>query len=114
VQVVLFQTHPKASLRTFPLIPYVRDVLLAEKQRQTEYQRLFSGSYDKTYLEYVCVWPDGKLIKPDYVTSHFPVLLKQHDLRRIRFHDLRHTCASLLVAAGVPMKMIQECFGYNE
>ena len=103
----------KASLRSFPLIPQVREALLAEKQRQTEYQRVFKGSYDKTYAEYICVWPDGKLISPDYVTRHFPVILRQNVLRSIRFHDLRHTCASLLVAAGIPMKMIQEWLGHS-
>jgi integrase len=103
----------KASLRSFPLIPYVREALLAEKERQTEYQRVFKNSYDRTHAEYVCVWPDGKLINPNYVTQHFPCLLKLKKLRRIRFHDLRHTCASLLVAAGVPMKMIQEWLGHS-
>lgn len=103
----------KASLRSFPLIPQVREALLAEKQRQEDYQRVFKGSYDKSYLDYVCVWPDGKLISPDYVTRHFPIVLKHNSLRSIRFHDLRHTCASLLVAAGIPMKMIQEWLGHS-
>ncbi|MCL2046067.1 MAG: site-specific integrase [Oscillospiraceae bacterium] len=103
----------KASLRSFPLIPYVREALLAEKEKQDEYQRLFKSSYNKTYAEYVCVWPDGKLISPDYVSRHFPVLLRKKGLRSIRFHDLRHTCASLLLAAGIPMKMIQEWLGHS-
>jgi integrase len=103
----------KTSLRSLPLIPCIRNILLAEKQRQTEYQRVFKGSYNKTYLEYICVWPDGQLINPDYVSSHFNWLLKRQGLRHIRFHDLRHTCASLLVAAGVPMKMIQEWLGHS-
>lgn len=103
----------KASLRSFPLIPFVKETLLFEKQKQMEYQRVFKGAYDRTHLEYICVWPDGRLINPDYVSRHFPVILKQHELRSIRFHDLRHTCASLLVAAGIPMKMIQEWLGHS-
>lgn len=34
-------------------------------------------------------------------------------VRRIRFHDLRHSCASLLLANGVPMKQIQEWLGHS-
>lgn len=49
----------------------------------------------------------GDLIKPDYVTAGFTKLLKEHGMRQIRYHDLRHSCASLLLANGVPMKQIQ-------
>ena len=103
----------KKSLRSLPLIPYVREALLAEKRRQEDYKQLFKGAYNKKYSEYVCVWPDGQIISPDYVTRHFSFILRKNSLRHIRFHDLRHTCASLLVAAGVPMKMIQEWLGHS-
>ena len=103
----------KSSLRTFPLIPFVEQVLLAEKEKQENFRKTFRNSYNKTYMDYVCVREDGMIIKPDYVSSHFPYLLKKHGLRVIRFHDLRHTCASLLVAMGIPMKMIQEWLGHS-
>ena len=41
-------------------------------------------------------------------------LLKEHGLRKIRFHDLRHSCASLLLKQGVPMKQIQEWLGHSD
>ncbi len=41
-------------------------------------------------------------------------LLEKKGLRRIRFHDLRHSCASLLIANGVPMKQIQEWLGHSD
>ena len=41
-------------------------------------------------------------------------LLEKNGLRRIRFHDLRHSCASLLLANGVPMKQIQEWLGHSD
>ena len=49
-----------------------------------------------------------------YLTSAFPKLLEKNGLRRIRFHDLRHSCASLLLANGVPMKQIQEWLGHSD
>jgi len=54
----------------------------------------------------------GNLIKPDYL-SQLPKFLKKRGLRRIRFHDLRHSCASLLLANGVSMKQIQEWLGHS-
>ena len=54
------------------------------------------------------------LIQPDSVTTGFPQLLKENGLRRIRFHDLRHSCASLLLKEGVPMKQIQEWLGHSD
>ena len=54
------------------------------------------------------------LIKPHYVTESFPKLLKAKGMRQIRYHDLRHSCASLLLANGVPMKQIQEWLGHSD
>lgn len=45
---------------------------------------------------------------PDRVTKTFQRIIKKNKLKHIRFHDLRHSCASLLVSKGVPMKNIQE------
>ncbi len=67
-----------------------------------------------TYAEYICVDAVGELIRPKYMTEHFQVLLKQNGLRRIRFQDLRHSTASLLLSKGVPMKMIQDWLGHSD
>ena len=40
--------------------------------------------------------------------------LKKYNLRKIRFHDLRHSCASLLYANGVSLKQIQEWLGHSD
>ena len=56
----------------------------------------------------------GTRISPHYLTAAFPKLLDKNELRRIRYHDLRHSCASLLLANGVPMKQIQEWLGHSD
>lgn len=56
----------------------------------------------------------GEIIKPNYVTDHFKVVLKENGLKPVRFHDLRHSCASLLLANGVPLKQIQEWLGHSD
>ena len=47
------------------------------------------------------------------VRGAFCISQKHHGLRKIRFHDLRHSCASLLLANNVPMKQIQEWLGHS-
>ena len=50
---------------------------------------------------------------PDVVSAALPKLLEDHNMRRIRFHDLRHSCASLLLANGVSLKDIQSWLGHS-
>ena len=107
-------TKTKSSMRTLPLVPFMRERLLTLKEEQQENRRLCGRSYIKDYLEYVCVNEIGDLIKPHYVTTAFPDLLKANGMRHIRYHDLRHSCASLLLANGVPMKQIQEWLGHSD
>ena len=103
----------KASNRTLPLIPYIEILMLAEKERQIDNRKLCGKSYSTKYLDYVCVNPLGELLKPNYLTQHFRIIQDNNKLKRIRFHDLRHSCASLMLANGVPMKQIQEWLGHS-
>lgn len=114
VQVAQDTTKTKSSMRTLPLVPVFKNKLLQLKEKQAEYRRVCGKCYDKRYLEYICVDEMGTLISPHYLTSAFPKLLAKNNLRHIRFHDLRHSCASLLLANGVPMKQIQEWLGHSD
>ena len=114
VQVAKDTTKTKSSMRTLPLVPVFKEKLLKVKERQTEYKRVCGKCYDNRYLEYICVDEMGTLVSPHYLTAAFPKLLDKNGLRRIRFHDLRHSCASLLLANGVPMKQIQEWLGHSD
>ena len=107
------RTKNKSSYRTLPLIDDIADRLLELKEQQEYFKKAFGKSYYKKDKEYVFVKPDGKLTRPDYVSEHFKNLLKKLGLRHIRFHDLRHSCASLLLAKGIPMKAIQEWLGHS-
>lgn len=104
----------KSSLRSLPLIADLREKLLERKAQQEENKKICGNCYNHEYDGYVFVDPMGKLYVPDEVSDHFRTLLKQKGLRHIRFHDLRHSCASLLLANGVPMKQIQEWLGHSD
>ena len=107
-------TKTKSSMRTLPLVPDFREKLISLKEEQAGNRILCGRSYNKEYLGYLCVDEMGNLIKPGYLTTAFPILLEKNCLRKIRFHDLRHSCASLLLANGVPMKQIQDWLGHSD
>lgn len=108
------RTKTKSSMRTLPLVDFVKEKLLLLKAEQEENRRLCGKSYIKDFMGYICINEIGDLIKPQYLTVEFPKLLERNGLRRIRFHDLRHSCASLLLANGVSMKQIQEWLGHSD
>ena len=107
-------TKTKASKRTLPLVPVFRERLLALQEEQKENRKLCGRSYNKKYDGYICVDPMGNLLMPNALSDSFQLVLRDYNLRRIRFHDLRHSCASLLLANNVPMKQIQEWLGHSD
>lgn len=103
----------QASHRTLPLLPEIEKFLLERKNQIEHNKELFGKSYIHKYDDYVFVDDIGDLFNPDQVTDRFQYILKKNKLRYIRFHDLRHSCASLLVASKVPMKNVQEWLGHS-
>jgi integrase len=95
-------TKSKSSHRTLPLVPQFRVKLLEIQAEQERYRRLCGNCYDKQEGQYVYVNELGKLIQPEFLTREFPKFMETHGFRRMRFHDLRHSAASLLLASGVP------------
>ena len=59
-------------------------------------------------------WEDGRMFAPSYVSHKFADLLINYNLPHIRFHDLRHSCASLLLANGCSLKDVQDWMGHAD
>lgn len=108
------RTKTKSSYRTLPLVKPFEDALLRKKAEQAENRRLCGKCYDKSHLDYINVNEMGKLITPGFLTQHFPLVLERNGMKKIRFHDLRHSCASLLYSNGVARKDIQEWLGHSD
>lgn len=108
------RTKNKSSYRTMPLVNSIKPLLLAEKEKQEANKKLFGSAYQNKE-GYILVDMEGKLILPDRVTKTFRKLLKENGdiINRVRFHDLRHSCASLLLAEGINMKEIQAYLGHS-
>ena len=104
----------KSSLRTLPLIGELKEGLLALKEQQSLNKKICGNTYRHENDEYVFVDTLGRLVNPDTVSNSFRQILRNNGLKEIRFHDLRHSCATLLFANDVPMKLIQEWLGHSE
>ncbi len=103
----------KSSRRTLPIPDPVFEMLTAVKVKQEMNRRLFRSSYNREWDDYVCTDDLGNMIKPNYVTEHFSALLKKFGLRHIRFHDLRHTFASILLNKEVPLINVSSFLGHS-
>lgn len=106
-------TKTKSSFRTLPLAEPFEQLLLRMKAEQERNRKLCGSCYCQKYLGYIYVNEMGELMKPGYLTSHVPAILEQHNMPKLRFHDLRHSCASLLFAQGVSLKEIQAWLGHS-
>lgn len=102
-----------ASRRILPLMLHIEKMLLEEKKKQAYYKELLKGGYCNEYEGFVCRDNLGKLITPNFVTSHFNYMIKKHRLNELVFHGLRHSCASLLLDSGISMKEIQAWLGHS-
>ena len=104
----------KSSVRSLPLVGGIRERLEALQGQQEKNKEICGDCYNQDFLGYVFVDEMGNLYKPDMVSETFQKLLNKHGLRKIRFHDIRHSCASLLLKNGVNLKLIQEWLGHSD
>lgn len=106
------RTKNASSYRTYPMTEEAKQIYINLKKAETDNKKLFGDEY--TNNDYIFKWSNGTPFSPNYVTQRFNALLKENGLPHIRFHDLRHTCASLLVSKGFSMKDIQEWLGHSD
>ena len=85
-------------------ITFLKELKNAHRQRKLKYN---------ISLKFVLDWEDGTPVDPHYISEQFPKVLKEHSLPIIRFHDLRHTHATLLLSLGINPKVISERLGHS-
>ena len=105
-------TKSYSSNRTFELLPDVKDLLLMLKDQQENYkERLGSGYHNN---DYIFKNPNGIPYRPDSLTRSFKRALERHGLPQMRYHDLRHSTASILVDKGWDINDIKEWLGHSD
>ena len=106
------KTKNNSSYRAFPLFPEIRELLLRLKDEENKNREFFGNAYIEN--DYIFKRPNGDTYDPSYITHRFGELLKKYDLPHIRFHDLRHSCASLLLSKGCTLKDVQDWMGHAD
>jgi integrase len=103
---------PKSQeIRTVPMSNTVSKLLRQHKKRCLENKLVLGSDYFTS--DFVVTREDGRLIDPREFSRQFGKVLKRNNLEHVRFHDLRHTTASLLIHEGEDMKTISEILGHS-
>jgi integrase len=98
------------SKRSIELDVITIRILKQHKEEQDNLRSMFAAEYKDS--NFVCCWPDGRPLRPDYVTQTMPKLLRACNLPDMTFHDLRHTNATMLIEAGTDIKTISGRLGH--
>lgn len=103
----------KSSYRVYPLPKPFEELLLKLKNDQFKNKKIAERAYNYKYEDYIYVDKLGNRIKPGYITQHFALVLRKNNLRHIRFHDLRHTCATRMCVKGENLVKVQKWLGHS-
>jgi len=113
-RLILVEPKSATSHRVVALPALVLDALRAHRVRQLR-ERLLKGSrWHDDPRDLVFVSTIGTPLDGITVTRRFQALLKTAGLPHQRFHDLRHACASLLLAQGVAARVVMETLGHSQ
>jgi len=105
------ETKTRRGRRQVNLTPRTVNALRAHRERQLEEKMRLAGLYEDRGL--IFTTQRGTSVNPEnLVKRSFKPLLNRAGLPEIRFHDLRHTCATLLLGRGVHPKLVQELLGH--
>jgi integrase len=108
----IFEAPKSGKGRSIRLTRRAMSALREHRKRQLEERMGKAGLWSDHGL----VFPSaiGTPISGGNLNRSFKVLLKRADLPAVRFHDLRHTCATLLLRQGVNPKFVQELLGHAD
>ena len=106
------RTKSRSSRRSFPLEDDFIEYLLQLKAEQEKMKKVYGNAYHEN--DYVCKYADGQRLQPNNLTRRWRIFLNRNDLPHIRFHDLRHTTASILINHGFNLKEVQEWLGHSD
>ncbi|WP_436711839.1 tyrosine-type recombinase/integrase [Brevibacillus formosus] len=109
--IVIQETKTGRSNRVISLSNSLIEELIRHRSIQQEDRRLFGDGY--LDQDFIIAKNDGEPLNPHYVHNHFKKLVKKLEIPEIRFHDLRHTHATLMLKIGEHPKIVSERLGHS-
>lgn len=109
-KLVLMEPKTEKSKRTLPLSDFVIAALAKHRERQNIEKQMYREVYNDNNV--VFTREDGQFIHPRELLRRYHILLKRAGIEQKRFHDLRHTFASILLNENESPKVIQELLGH--
>ena len=100
----------KSSMCTLPLVDSFAEYFKEVKAAQEVNKKVCGNCYNYEYDGYVFVDELGDLMRPEYLTSYFPQYIQKHGCKRMRFHNLRHSCASFLPQTASAPSLFESLF----
>ncbi len=101
----------RSGQRLVAIDPATAALLETHRKQQEREREAWGAGWHET--GHVFTYQDGRVLQPDYVTQKFRRDALRAGLPSIRFHGLRHTSASLALAAGIPMKVVSDRLGHS-
>ena len=102
--------HPK----TFVITDNLTDLLQKLCNEHAQNEEMFGRAYVQDWNGYLMRYKDGQLISPNALTRAFSQFITKHGFKKVRYHDLRHSCASILYSNGTDIMTIQEILGHAQ
>lgn len=105
-------TKTSSSNRYYPLNDLIKVLLNRVQHEQNNYKKLFGREYSNSGFIFTKI--NGEPIAPNTLSAMWIKILKKYNLKRVRLHDLRHSCASLLIDKGFELKDVSEWLGHSD
>ena len=102
----------KCSIRTIAIPERLCDTLRAHKEHQDHHASFMGHAWQN--LGYIFTEEDGYVMNPHTPTKQFSKFLKRHNIRHLKFHGLRHTSATMLLANGCDIKTVSVRLGHSD
>ena len=94
-----------------PMSDTIHELLKQQRKTQKERGKIMGAYYIES--DYVCTWPNGGVITPNYLSKSFHEVISKSTLPRVRLHDLRHSAASNLLDMGFTVVEVADWLGHE-
>lgn len=107
------ETKTVAGKRVLNLFDTAESCLRRIQNEQLQNKAFFQSDY-QNHDDYVFTWEDGRAYNPDYISKLFKKAMKSFGRPEITLHNLRHSCASMLINKGWDIKKLQYWLGHTD